>query len=79
METTKKIYLIRKSLGWSQEAFDTSIGLCQRQYGRIENGENKLTMPKFEEICKIWGISQSEFYGMDVGPLSDIIRERQKR
>ncbi len=79
METKEKICLIRKSLGWSQEVLGSTINLSQSQYGRIENSRSKFCISKFEEICKIWDITQAEFHSMSVDGLCDTIKERQKK
>lgn len=78
MKTKEKIYLIRKSLGWSQEVFGAAIDLSQRQYGRIENGECKMSISTFEAICEKWGISHAQFVSLDVEQLRDLIQGNKK-
>ncbi len=79
METKQKICLIRKVLGWSQEAFGESIGLSQRQYGRIENGDSKLSVSLLEEMCEQWGITHAQFASMDVEQLYELILKNRKK
>jgi transcriptional regulator with XRE-family HTH domain len=79
METKQKICLIRKALGWSQEAVGASIGIDQRTYGRMENGESKFTISRLEQLCEQWGITHVQFASLDVEKLYELILETRKK
>ncbi|MDR2684727.1 MAG: helix-turn-helix domain-containing protein [Prevotellaceae bacterium] len=45
---------IRKSKGFSQDYIGNQLGLTQRGYGMIENGERSLEYDKLEQIALIF-------------------------
>ena len=73
MKTEQKIYLIRKMLGWSQEALGERLGMSQRHYGRLEKGETPIKVETLEAICREWGITYQQFVNTDVEHLSDLL------
>lgn len=73
MRPQHKIHLLRKMLGWSQETMGHQLGISQRQYGRWENGESRLSVTMIERICSCWNITTDEFYKMGVEELYELI------
>lgn len=46
----------------SQEAFAFKLGINRTYYGKIERGENSITLDKIEEIAKFLQISISDLF-----------------
>jgi len=74
IETKQKLYLVRRLLGWSQEALGERLGLSQRHYGRLENGDIPLKVDTLEAICHEWGITQQQFYTLSLEQLSELLK-----
>jgi transcriptional regulator with XRE-family HTH domain len=43
-----------------------ALGISQRQYGRLENGESELTLQYIEKICNELKINPSELFANDI-------------
>lgn len=56
-------------LGWSQEYMGHQLGISQKQYSRLESGENSPRIDRLEEICKKWGMTFEQFMTMSVEEL----------
>ena len=59
MEMNKRVAVIRKRLGLSQEAFGENLGMGRSAISKIEKGYNELTEKNITLICKQFGISKS--------------------
>lgn len=64
--THSKIRNIRNNKGFSQENMADALGISQRQYGRLENGESELTLQYIEKICEVLKINPSELFANDI-------------
>ncbi len=60
----KEIQLIRKQSGLDQVAFAEQCGISKTHYGRLERGENSMTLATFYLISKELGISMSDILKM---------------
>lgn len=58
MEMNKRVAVIRKRLGLSQEAFGENLGMGRSAISKIEKGYNELTEKNITLICKQFGISE---------------------
>lgn len=56
MRNLKKI---RSMLGWSQQNVADELGITQRHYGRIENGEVDISLSMLYNICDVYKIDIS--------------------
>lgn len=57
-----KIRSIRAQKGYSQEYMALNMGLSQKQYGRLETGESKLTIDHLGKICDILGVEPQDLF-----------------
>lgn len=58
----KKIRSIRERKGFSQEAFADEVGLDRSYMGRIERGENNLTVMTIYRIARALKISPRNLF-----------------
>lgn len=56
MQVLQKIKELRKKKGFSQKYMAEKLNISVSGYGKIELGENVLSIDRFFEICKILGI-----------------------
>ena len=61
-----KIRGLRAQKGYSQEYMAINMGMSQKQYGRLENGESKLTIDHLSKICEMLGIEPAELFEGDI-------------
>lgn len=61
-----KIRCLRVQKGYSQEYMALSMGLSQKQYGRLENGESKLTIDHLGKICETLGIDPADLFDSEI-------------
>lgn len=58
-ETIRKA---RTAKGFSQEYMAENLGISQRQYSRLENGESEITLSYLDKISKQLDIKLSELF-----------------
>lgn len=57
METYEKIRLIRELNKWSQEEMAEKLAMSPSGYAKIERGETILSVPRLEQIAKIFQLN----------------------
>ena len=57
METYEKIRLIRELNKWSQEEMAEKLEMSPSGYAKIERGETILSVPRLEQIAKIFQLN----------------------
>lgn len=60
MQLNEKIRFIRHIKKWSQEEVAHRLGMSPSAYGSIERGEIKLSLPRLEEIARVFEIDLAE-------------------
>jgi transcriptional regulator with XRE-family HTH domain len=58
----KKVRLLRRKLGVSQEAFADMCGLDRTYMGGIERGERNLGLVNINKVCAAFRISLAELF-----------------
>lgn len=58
---------MRKDSGYSQEAYADLFGINRTYYGKVERGENSISIDKLQQISEGLGI-----------PLSELIKNTEK-
>ena len=58
----KKVRLLRRELGVSQEAFADMCGLDRTYMGGIERGERNLGLVNINKVCSAFRISLAELF-----------------
>jgi len=61
----ERIKKIRLKKGLNQVDIYSKIGLSSSYYSEIENGKKNVTIETLEKICKVLGLSLSEFFSDD--------------
>ena len=61
-----KIRNARNNKGFSQEYMAEVLGISQRQYGRIENGESHMNLQYLEKISKELDIKLEDFFTNEI-------------
>lgn len=61
-----KIRNIRTSKGYSQEYMAERLGISQRQYGRLENGETELNLHYLDQISKELELKLEDLFSSEV-------------
>lgn len=58
----KKVRLLRRKLGVSQESFTDMCGLDRTYMGGIERGERNLGLVNINKVCSAFRISLAELF-----------------
>lgn len=61
----EKIKSFRELKNFTQEYMADKLGITQAAYSKIENGTNKISYAKIEDISKILGIKPEELLAFD--------------
>jgi transcriptional regulator with XRE-family HTH domain len=61
-----RLRVTRNNKGFSQEYMADCLGISQRQYSRLENGESEMTLPFLEKICKELGINPEDIFADEI-------------
>jgi len=61
-----KLRNVRTQKGYTQEYMADSLGISQKQYSRLENGESGITLDYLEKICKKLEINPQDLFACDV-------------
>ena len=61
-----KLRNARTQKGYTQEYMADSLGISQKQYSRLENGESGITLDYLEKICKQLEINPQDLFACDV-------------
>ena len=64
-EIHNKIRLLRETQGISQESIAYDLGLSQKSYSRIENGDTSLKLSHVEKIAKALQVQPSDLLNAD--------------
>ncbi len=56
MKYSKKVFLIRKHLGYSQEYMAIQLNVSQATYNRMERNIKNIKLEQLEQICEILGV-----------------------
>ncbi|HMN04192.1 MAG TPA: helix-turn-helix transcriptional regulator [Flavobacteriales bacterium] len=63
---TKKIKAVRRLKQLTQQDMADRLGFHDvREYGRLENGEKRLTVDLMDDVARIYGMSLIELLGFD--------------
>lgn len=63
---TKKIKAVRRLKQLTQQDMADRLGFHDvREYGRLENGEKRLTVDLMDDVARIFGMSLIELLGFD--------------
>ncbi len=65
MEIGYKIRKKREEKGYSQDYMAIQLGISQKTYGRLENGQTKLGLERLAEIAKILEVDPLELISFD--------------
>jgi transcriptional regulator with XRE-family HTH domain len=63
---TSKIRNARNSKGFSQEYMAETLGISQRQYGRLENGESQMNLQYLEKISNELDIRLEDLFTNEI-------------
>ena len=61
-----KLRNARTQKGYFQEYMADSLGISQRQYSRLENGESEITLGYLEKICEKLEINPQDLFACEV-------------
>jgi len=61
----KRIGIVRRYRGYSEEYMAQRLGVSQRQYSRYESGESPLVPEKLTEACKVLEIAENDLRHFD--------------
>ncbi len=64
-EIHNKIRLLRETQGISQESIAYDLGISQKSYSRIENGDTSLKLSHVEKIAKALQVQPSDLLNAD--------------
>lgn len=53
---------LRINLNYTQEYVGYCLGITQKAYSKIENGESQLTVERFIQLVTIYGVSPADFF-----------------
>jgi transcriptional regulator with XRE-family HTH domain len=70
----KKIKEMRKLKGFSQEGFASKTGLCRTYFGRVERGEQNISIQNLIKIAITLGVEVGEL----IPPLRALKKAREK-
>ncbi len=62
MEIHEKIRSIRQARGITQDFLAERLNIDTVNYGRIERGQAKLTVERFEVICELLEVNPGDFF-----------------
>jgi transcriptional regulator with XRE-family HTH domain len=65
IEINRKIHVLRKTKGVSQEYMADKLGISQRAYSKIERSETHLTFERITEIASILGYTNWQIIALD--------------
>jgi len=74
----KKIKLLRKENGFSQEYIAKELGMSRPTYMQIETGERELTISEAKKLASIFGMRLENFLALKKTAKSIIILEKEK-
>ncbi len=69
MKTANKIRRIRNEKGFSQDYMSIQLGISQKTYRRIENGESKIDIDRLQAISKILEVDPMELIDKEEMPI----------
>jgi transcriptional regulator with XRE-family HTH domain len=61
-----KLRAVRTTKGYSQEYMADTLGISQRQYSRLENGQSEITLKYLDKICKELEIEPKELFANEI-------------
>ena len=61
-----KLRNARNQKGYSQEYMADCLGISQKQYSRLENGDSGITLDYLEKICKKLEINPQDLFTCEV-------------
>ena len=61
-----KLRNVRTQKGYTQEYMADSLGISQKQYSRLENGESGITLDYLEKICKKLEINPQDLFAYEI-------------
>ena len=61
----KKVRKIREIRNYSQEYMAIQLGISQKSYSRLENGQTRLYIYRLQEIAKILNIDIIQMFSFD--------------
>ena len=61
-----KLRNARTQKGYTQEYMAESLGISQKQYSRLENGDSGMTIDYLESICKKLEINPQDLFACEV-------------
>lgn len=56
-----QLRILRQMRNLKQEYMAEELGISQKQYSRLENGQCKLSIERMTHICELFGITTAEF------------------
>ena len=62
----KRIKLLRKRLGISQEKLSLAASLDARYVNKLENGKFNLSVPTLDKLIEAFGMSYKDFFEFDI-------------
>lgn len=65
MEIYLNIKLIRQKKCYSQLYMANQLNISQSCYNKIENGQSQISINRFYEISRIFGLSMEELYNFN--------------
>jgi len=61
-----KLRNVRTQKGYTQEYMADCLGISQKQYSRLENGESGITLDYLEKICNKLEINPQDLFACEV-------------
>ena len=61
-----KLRNARTQKGYTQEYMADSLGISQKQYSRLENGESGITLDYLEKICEKLEINPQDLFACEI-------------
>lgn len=65
MTVQDKIRILRESEQWTQDEMAEKLGMSKAGYGKIERGENRISLDKLEKIAQIFDVDIVELIKQD--------------
>ncbi len=76
MKIASKIRRFRLEKGFSQDYMSIQLGISQKTYRRIENGESKIDIKRLQEISKILDVDPMELIDTEDMPVFNSFQQQ---
>jgi transcriptional regulator with XRE-family HTH domain len=64
-EVGRRIWMVRRNKGYTEEYMAQRLGISQRQYCRYEAGDTPLVPERLSEICEVLEVKEQDLLNFD--------------